>query len=332
MAFEITVSGVSNGELCPQVAGLLADLERSEPPANDAAIPTPEEVRGQGDPLLPYGPVAPGSCDICEETISGPGGTTLRLRMYRPEGTGPWPVVMFLHGGCWVFCSLDTHDSICRYLCVSGGCVVVAVDYRLAPESKFPAAAEDAWTATQWVYEQAQAYGGDTEQLAVVGDSAGGNLAAAVSSLSIERGTRLPAAQVLIYPIADVSGSYTDSYRRFSTGHFFEARFLEWATDHYLSAASERENPLVSPLLSDQLAKFPVTLVQTAEFDILRDEGEALARAIADAGVSSRCVRYAGMVHAFVAMAGRVDGGRRALDDAIEFLHDAWNTSVRRKL
>ncbi|NIB38209.1 alpha/beta hydrolase [Pseudomaricurvus alkylphenolicus] len=317
------------GELDHQVKEVLAQVASSaqqsdQPPPEK----TPASVRSAPDALQPFYPPAEPLEEVTDVHIKGPDADLLRLRIYQPDSEATLPVLLFLHGGCWVFCSIDSHDSLCRYIARHGHCVVVSVDYRLAPEHPFPAALEDAYAATSWVRENIGRYGGDGSRLAVGGDSAGGNLAAALTLLCRQRHGHEPgpliAAQWLMYPITNPGELSTDSHRRFARDYFFETEFYVWAREHYLGEVEDRTQPLVAPLLCADLSGLPPALIQTAEFDILRDEGEHFGLALHNQNIDTRVVRYNGMVHAFVAMAGQVDMGRVALRDGIEFLHKHW--------
>jgi acetyl esterase len=213
-------------------------------------------------------------------------------RIYRPEGDGPRPTMVFLHGGGFVIGDLDTHDQICRRICSGADTVVLAVDYRLAPEAPYPAAVEDALAAVQWAAAHRAELGGG-EMLAVGGDSAGGNLAAIVAQEHAD----LVGAQVLICPVTHVDGDYpsrTDN----AEGYFLDVPTMLWFFEHYAGGAARLDDPRLSPYLGPVEGVAPA-LVVTAEFDPLRDEGEAYADRLAAAGVPVEKVRYDGLVHSF---------------------------------
>jgi acetyl esterase len=209
-------------------------------------------------------------------------------------------MLTYFHGGAWIFGSLDTHDGVCRALANGAGCVVVAVDNRQAPEHKFPAAPEDCFAATQWVATHPGDLQGDPLRLAVGGDSAGGNLAAVVTQMAREHGGPALAFQLLIYPAVDwrADAGYP-SWQDNAQGYGLDKPLMDWFADHYLRSAADRTNVLASPLLAPDLRGLPPALVITAEFDILRDEGEAYARRLQEAGVPVTVHRYLGMVHGF---------------------------------
>lgn len=237
--------------------------------------------------------------DVAELTIPGPAGP-LRARHYRPTGaSGRLPLLVFFHGGGFVIGDLDTHDDLCRLISRDGGMGVLSVDYRLAPEHKAPAAADDAYAAYRWVLEHTDDLDADPDRIAVGGDSAGGNLAAVVSQRCRNSGVRLPALQVLIYPAVDVC-SDTRSKTLFADGYFLTKRDMNWFMDHYLDGAVvDSRDPIVSPLLADDLSGLPPALVLTGGFDPLRDEGNAYAEALRAAGVPVDLREERSLVHAF---------------------------------
>jgi acetyl esterase len=257
-------------------------------------------------------------------TVPGPAGD-IPLRVYTPEGRGPLPILIFFHGGGWVIGNLETHDAVCRLLTNRAGCLVASVDYRLAPEHPFPAAAEDAYAATRWVARSAATIGGDPARVAVGGDSAGGNLAAVVSLMARDRGGPSLVHQLLVYPVTDAPGE-TGSYRDNSEGYFLTAAAMRWFWNHYTGGA---ENPLdayACPLRATNLRGLPPALVITAEFDPLRDEGEAYAARLRAAGVPVRMTRYPGMIHGFFGMGSLLDQGKAAIAEAVKSLRSAFGT------
>lgn len=287
----------------------------------------PMDVRLAPDALKPFNPSVDGELSIHELDISGDDGRAITLRIYKPAGVTDAPVLIFLHGGCWVFCDLDTHDGICRVISDMGRCLVVSVAYALAPEHPFPAGLDDAYSASCWVAQNIANYGGNPNKLAVCGDSAGGNLAAGLSILCKQNGGPSFCCQWLMYPITNPSSTDTKSHQKYSKGYFFESETYLWAREHYLGSSNEIESALVSPLLAKNLGSLPAALIQTAEFDILRDEGEAYARALYEQNVDVQLIRYQGAVHAFIAMAGAVDAGMQALRDGVSFLNKHWNNN-----
>ena len=252
---------------------------------------------------------------VTEHQIPGP----LTLRIYRPEGDRPQPALVYFFGGGWTLGAIDTADAICRTLANAVPCTAAVVGYRLAPEHKFPAAVEDCHAATRWVAEHAAQIGVDPTRIAVGGDSAGGNLAAVVSVLCRDAGGPALAGQLLVYPNT-LHGADTPSMRDNADPWLFNHHSVDWYWRHYLARPEDGANPLASPLRTDDLSGLPPALVITAEYDPLRDEGERYAARLRAAGVPVERSRYDGMVHGFFAMAGILDGGKRALAEAAEFL------------
>lgn len=255
-----------------------------------------------------------------DRSIGGPGGP-LPLRLYRPSTKASAPLLVFLHGGGHVLCNLDTHDDLCRDLSAELDAVVVSVDYRLAPEQPFPAAINDAVAAVHWAVAQATALGADAAQLCLVGDSAGANLAIAAALQMLEQGGPRPALLALIYPVTDMradSGSRYRSRAEMGNGDYgLGQRQIAYLCGLYLPDAALGESPLATPLLSPRLHELPATLLSTAEYDALRDEGQALGDALAAAGVAvdQRC--YAGLPHAFVQLVGASAAARAAWQDIL---------------
>ena len=244
----------------------------------------------------------------------GPGGP-IPLRVYRPAGVAAsvaLPGLLYFHGGGWVIGDLDTHDVLCRQLTAEAGVTVVNVDYRLAPEHKFPAAADDAWAATRWTVAHASEFGVDAGRLAVGGDSAGGNLAAVVALQARDAGAPVIKLQVLVYPVTDVAAE-SRSYQDFSEGYMLTRESMRWFTAHYLAAAGQANDWRVSPLRASSHAGLPPALVVTAGFDPLRDEGAAYAAKLQQAGVLVDYVCYGGMIHGFAGMGKLIETGNRAV-------------------
>jgi acetyl esterase len=270
--------------------------------AREAAIDRPPEWRGDPEPLA----------TIEDRTIPGPEGD-IPIRIYTPDTSEPRPALVYFHGGGWVVCNLDTHDVMCRAIANRAGAVVVSVDYRLAPEHKFPAAVTDCYAATSWVAQHAAELGVDRSRIAVGGDSAGGNLATVVSLISRDRNDPKLALQVMVYPVTDLSSFDTGSYREFASGYFLSAAEMAWFRAHYLRSMEDAIHPHASPLLAEDLRKLPPALILTAECDPLRDEAEAYADRLRSAGVAVELSRYPGMVHPFFSMPGVLSQARDAV-------------------
>jgi acetyl esterase len=255
--------------------------------------------------------------------LPGPGGA-LPYRIYRPQqpAAQPLPALVFFHGGGCVFGDIDTHDGLCRMLCGESGCAVISVGYRKAPEHKFPAAVEDSYAATLWVVDQAAELGLDPHRIAVGGDSAGGGLAAAVCQMTAtQHGPRL-ALQVLFCPVMDTRAD-TPSREAFAEGYFLDQATIDWMLRHYCAANADLDDPRLSPLRASQFSGLPPAHIHTAEFDPLRDEGEAYAKLLRQAGVAARYTCHAGMIHYFYAMAGAIPPARTAIKEAAAAMREA---------
>jgi len=293
--------------LDPQVARFLEQLrEANAPPMESVSI----DLTRRALILTSQVRMAPVALDRIEtRTIPGPEDTELRLRFYWPLTPGPLPAALYFHGGGWVLNSIETHDDLCQRLAHASDTVVVSVDYRLAPETRYPGAVEDVYAALKWVADNAATLGIRPDRIAVGGDSAGGNLAAALCLVARDRGGPAIAAQYLIYPITDCDLD-RPSYHENAEGYFLTRAQMAWFWDHYVPSVEQRREPYASPLRATSLAGLPPATVLTAEYDPLRDEGEAYAAALQQAGVPATVTRYDGMIHAFVK---RVDQFDRAL-------------------
>ncbi len=235
-----------------------------------------------------------------ERTIPG-AESELRAKVYQPEGDGPFPVLIWFHGGGWVIGSLDENEATCRVLCNEVGAAVLAVDYRLAPEHRFPAAAEDAYAALCWVAEHGDEIGADPQRISISGESAGGNLATVASMMARDRGGPMPLLQLLVSPVTAPPGD-RKSYVDYAEGYFFSRASMEWFFQHYPRDEADLRNPYLMPLLAEDLSGLPPALVMTAEYEVLRDEGEEYAHRLLDAGVPCELVRYPGQIHGFFAL------------------------------
>ena len=261
---------------------------------------------------------------IENRTVPGSAGQ-IPVRIYTPVGTAPFPVLVYFHGGGWVIGNLDTHDGICRSLANRVGCLVVSVDYRLAPEHRFPAAPEDCYAATRWLAEHAGSLGGDKGRIAVGGDSAGGNLAAVVALMARDRGGPKLAFQLLVYPATDTDFE-TRSYRENSEGYFLSRADMVWFWNHYAPRDEDRRNPYAAPLRAASLRGLPPALVITAEFDPLCDDGNAYAARLREDGVPVRLSQQDGLIHGFFQMGAVIDRGRASVDEGSRALKDAFAT------
>jgi acetyl esterase len=247
-----------------------------------------------------------------------------RVRIFTPEGQGPFPVVLWFHGGGWVVGSIEESDAVCRSMCRRTGAMVICPNYRLAPEHVFPAAAEDCYAVTEWVAQEAVSLGARKGALAVAGDSAGGNLAAVVALMARDRGGPDLVAQLLVYPVLGLPSDGRASYTEFGEGFFLTRMGMEWFTSLYASTAEDLRNPYLSPLLAEDLSGLPPALIITAGCDPLRDEGEAYARRLADAGTACRHRVYEGQIHAFFILPEAFDAAEAAHDEAAQELRRAF--------
>lgn len=273
-------------------------------------------------------PPAPDVAEISDRVIAGPGGT-LRLRVYRPFGPEPHPLLVFFHGSGFVLCSLDTHDGMCRNFCAGAGCVVVSVDYRLAPEARFPAGADDCLAATRWAVAHAGEIGADTARVVIAGDSAGGALAAVTALRLRDEGGPALLGQMLIYPITDHYAPGTASLVENAEGYGLTAAAVRWFWDHYLGPEGDPAHPYVAPLRAPDLRRLPHALIITAEFDPLRDEGEAYGARLQEAGLPIRVVRWPGVNHGFLGWAGWVNAASAAMDEACRWLRERFANRER---
>jgi acetyl esterase len=258
---------------------------------------------------------------VLDREIPGPGGV-IPIRITYPEGDGRFPALVYFHGGGWVVGSIATHDPLCRTLTNAASVAVVSVGYRLAPEHPYPAAFDDAARASAWVADHAASIGLDPARIAVGGDSAGGNLAAAVALHAREHGGPPLAFQLLIYPIT-CDDLDTPSYHEFSQGYMLTREAMAWYWDQYVPRAGARRDPYVAPLRARDLSGLPPALVVTAEYDVLRDEAEAYARRLAEVGVPTRLVRYDGLIHGFLRRTAMFDRARAALEEIAAALRGA---------
>ncbi|MDZ4825102.1 MAG: alpha/beta hydrolase [Actinomycetota bacterium] len=247
------------------------------------------------------------------------------IRVYRPSADDGLPVIVFLHGGGWTLGSVDVYDPVTRALANAAQATVVSVDYRLAPEHPFPAPLDDCMTALRWVAKNASAFEADGTRLAIAGDSAGGNLAATCALLARDAGEPELAFQALIYPVVDADFT-TGSYQANGKGYLLEEPQMRWFFDCYTRGGTDPADWRVSPLRAPDVAGVAPALVITAEYDPLRDEGEAYARRLADAGVAVEARRYDGMIHAFFALMGTIDDGRAALEHTATAIRKAFGT------
>ena len=304
----------------PEAQGLLDALAEAGLPATEEMTVPNARAATAGFLALQGEPVEVAS--VLDRTVPGPAGE-IPVRVYTPAGEGPLPVVVYFHGGGWVIGDLEVVDQPCRQLASAAGAIVVSVDYRLAPEHRYPAAFDDSYAATVWVGAHAAEIGGDPARLAVAGDSAGGNLAAAVALAARDRGGPELAAQLLIYPVTDFNFG-TASYQDNREGYLLTKGSMQWFWAHYLGAQDLDKDPYACPLRADSLVGLPPAYVATSEYDPLRDEGEAYARRLEEAGVAVTAKRFDGLLHGFFWMLAAVPSAAGVLDDMAGVLRKAW--------
>lgn len=301
-----------------QVQALLEQMEQQGmPPFDQMSVPQARDVtmafrdmQGEAEQVA----------DIRDLVVPGPAGN-LPVRVYHPAPGTPLPLLVYFHGGGWVIGNIEVADKPCRALANAAQCVVASVEYRLSPETKFPGPAEDCYSATGWLAEHASDLGA-CSRLAVAGDSAGGNLAAVVALMARDRdGPRID-HQLLIYPVtAPARGTRFASYTDNADGYLLTRGSMEWFWDHYLHSPDDGTSPYASPLHAADLGGLPPALVVTAEFDPLRDEGQAYAQRLHDAGVTVTSSPYDGVIHGFFWMGGVLDHSRKLLTELSQELH-----------
>lgn len=303
----------------PDAAKVLATLRTLNRPAMESL--TPEQGRAAFRAMREaMKQPQPEMAEVRDLSVAGPAGP-VPVRLYRSHGAGSGasPVMVFYHGGGWVLGDLEGHDVQCRLIADAAACTVVAVDYRLAPEHRFPAAADDCIAATAWVADNAALLGVDAGRLAVGGDSAGGNLATVVALDAAARNGPQVCSQVLIYPVVDLRMGY-GSYKRAGSGFTLTAGSMEWFRDHYLGPEGAVTDWRASPLLAPNLAQSPPAFIVTAGLDPLCDEGEAYARALEQAGVETRFQCCTGQMHGFIGASGIIGQADQVIGEIGAFL------------
>jgi acetyl esterase len=286
------------------------------PPLTDQGVDEARRLNRMRVPMLAGEPEP--VARIEEVRVPTPEGS-IGGRIYASVRGQDLPALLYMHGGGWVVGDIDSHDSFCRALARRSGCLVLSVDYRLAPEHRFPAAVNDAWAGLVWLHENAAAIGADPDRLAVVGDSAGANLAAVVARWARDRGGPRIAAQVLIYPVIDFDLD-TPSYRAVGTGFGLTRETMRWYWSQYLADPLDGASPDASPLRATDLSGLAPALVITCQLDPLAYEGSAYAAALAAAGVPVEHIHEANMIHGYIRMAGVMGRARKSWDDCARFL------------
>lgn len=300
------------------VARIIEALAAVDAPALSDGTPAQARANYDAAPKPPGDPLP----RVEDRVVPGPVGP-IPVRLYAASTEPGLPVIVFFHGGGWVLSSIEGHDSLARRLAQRSGALVVSVEYRLAPEHPYPAPHDDCWTVTRWLADHAAEWGGDPSRLAVAGDSAGGNLAAGVALRARDEGLSL-ALQVLIYPCIDADADGPSMHDN-AEGYFLSATDMQWFWRQYVPAASWSD-PYAVPARAGDLRGVAPALVLTAEYDPLRDEGEAYADALAAAGVAVTCTRYPGVVHGFVSRWTTMARGVAAHDEIGAALRAAFGT------
>ncbi len=294
--------------LDPVVAAMLEEMSKAGGPQMTDMSPSDARAVYQVMQSTLPAPVV----DNIEDRVVDTGQAKVPIRIYKAQGASVSPCIVFFHGGGWVIGDLTTHDPVCRQLHEATGYTVIAVDYRLAPEHRFPAAIDDCYAVTKWVALNADTLGIDAQRIAVAGDSAGGNLSASVCLKAKAGDSPAIAFQLLIYPVTDAAMD-SDSYRQNGEGYLLSAATMQWFWQHYLGDQASGKDPWASPLLAADLSKLPPACIITAEYDPLRDEGEAYGRRLREAGVKTHIQRFDGMIHGFFGMTNMLEGSRDAL-------------------
>jgi acetyl esterase len=312
--------------LDPQSKAFLALLAAgARPPLQDLSVP---EARAASDALMLMTAGTPREvASTSDREIPGPNGP-IHVRIYTPHGMGPFGVLVYLHGGGYVVGSVKGYDAVTRLLCDEAGCIVVSVDYRLAPEFKAPGPFEDAYAALQWTIANAASFGGDPKRVAIGGDSAGANLSIQCTLAARDRAEPAPVFAVLVYPPTDRAGD-SASFKEFADQELFLTRaVMQWFGQNYFAKAGDASAGYNAPLHVASLAGLPPTLVIVAEYDPLRDEGIAYAERLRAEGVPVRLVQYDGMLHGFFGFLAAFDKGRAAVAEAAATLREAFSGDI----
>ena len=299
--------------LDPQLKNLLDGAHAAGAP--DFADLPPAACRGFYREILRATDIAPVDVAVSEQRIAGPGGG-VGLRIYVPHGTPAQArgLVVYYHGGGFVLGDLAGYDSLCRTLALQSDCVVVSVDYRLAPEHPFPAAVDDSLSALRWAHDNAESFGADPQRIAVAGDSAGGTLAAVTALQARDQGGPAVRYQALVYPMTAATPGEYPSYEKYGEGYVISARAAEYFMQNYLGDRVVGRDFRVAPMQADDLAGLPPALVMLGGHDILHDEGLAYAQRMLAAGVKVTLVDYLALGHGFISMGGAIDAARLAID------------------
>lgn len=317
MSVARSPSGPEYESLPPDVADFLRTIS-AQPRVRSLTVDSAREAHVASAARLagPPDEVA----DVADMQIDTPQGR-VPARWYRPEGEGPFPIIVYFHGGGWVVGTLDTYDALCRALTNRASAVVVSIGYSLAPEHRYPAQIEEAHATVSWAVENAPQLDGDPSRVGVAGDSAGGTLAAVCAQRLRDQGVPL-AFQVLVYPILDsLADKSSGSYARFAANYYLESDDLPWYWNHYLGEGADGSDPHVSPLHASDLTALPRTMLIVAGLDPLQDDNRAYGARLSSAGVPTRIAEFTTMPHGFVRFAALFEEASRALDEIGAFVH-----------
>jgi len=305
-----------DGKLDEQVRSFLIELSKNE--STPLRLQKPEEIR-RNSSIINWVQERGKAFRVDNISIAGK-GSNIPIRIYSPRGRGPYPVLVYFHGGGWVFGTLDEADHICNSFSTEIPAIVVSVDYRLSPENKYPCALEDAYASVLWIEKEIAQYNGNSNLIGIAGESAGANLATVVSQMARDRNGPKICYQLLICPVVDLLHLNTKSYKQFGSGCWLSKMNIEYYYDQYLQSREQAKDHYVSPLLSDSLKDLPQTHIITAEFDVLRDEGEAYAKRLLEEGNIVTYKRYNGMIHSFIVLNKVINKANDAIDDCISLL------------
>ena len=304
-----------HAKLGPKPIEKLSPAEARKQPSPADAVRALLESQGKSTAPEPVG-------NVENRTFPGPAGA-VPIRIYTPAGEGPFPVILYIHGGGWVIANLDTYDASARSLTNASGAVLVSTHYRQAPEYKFPAAHDDTWAAYEWVIKNAKSLNGDPMKIALAGESAGGNMAASIAMMARDRKVQMPVHQLLIYPVADHAFD-TPSYQENANAKPLGKAGMQWFFGHYLKSPADGDNPRLSILRATNLKGVPPATVLTAQIDPLRSEGEAFAKKLQAAGVDVHYQNFDGVTHEFFGMGAAVDKAKQAVRLAGDRLKSAF--------
>ncbi|MCP4177989.1 MAG: alpha/beta hydrolase [bacterium] len=326
----VTEMHFKHGKPDPQVSSLLDIINQADPP--DYSKINFHEFKKTANKLFNdcykakvYDRVE----KVDDLLIDGP-ETRIPIRIYTPSENGPFSIFLYLHGGGWMTGNLDTHDNICRAFCKRAECLVVAVDYRLTPENKFPAGFNDVCTVFEWIVDSIDSYNGNPNAVGVGGDSGGGTMAAALAVKYNKKTKYNIVFQMLCYPSLNIASFNTGSYHEFKEGYGLSKEKVEWYVKNCFADDKDKYNIYASPLLNEEMEGLPPAYIITAEYDVLRDDGEQYAQKLDLSGVSVRCIRYGGLIHAFLNMDGIIDKVDTVFSELADIVKSKFKETINR--